>query len=96
MPFGCRVTNNPKSFSEIRSDECRQLRPVSKSSLRNSFLPVVGLTMAVHYRNDKNVIWFDSVENGVRKYAGKTPAHILFQDFPLFWFFGNMKNRLLD
>ena len=69
---------------------------VNKCRLWNSFFPVVGLTMAVHYRNNKNVIWFDSVENGVRKYTGKIPAHILFQDFPLVRFFGNMKNRLLD
>jgi len=52
--------------------------------------------MAVHYRNNENVIRFDGVENGVRKYTGKIAAHILFKKFPLSWFFDNMKNRLLD
>jgi len=52
--------------------------------------------MAVHYRNDKNLIWFDGVENGVRKYAGKVAAHIFFKKFPLFRLFDNMKNGLLD
>ena len=77
----------------MRNPPCRT---VIKRTLGNSFLPVARLTMAVHYRNNKNVIWFDGVEKGVRKYAGKVAAHIFFKKFPLFRLFDNMKNGLLD
>lgn len=82
-----------KTGGNTRNLPCRT---VIKRSLWNSFLPVARLTMAVHYRNNKNVIWLDSVENGVRKDTGKVAAHILFKKFPLFRLFDNMKDSLFD
>ena len=52
--------------------------------------------MAVHHSHDKNVIWFDGVENGIRKYARQIAAYILFKGFPLFRFFGNTLNCVFN
>ncbi len=52
--------------------------------------------MAVHYRYDKNVIWFDGVKNGIRKYACQIPTNILFKWLPLLRFFDNMLDCVLN
>ncbi len=62
----------------------------------NAIFPVSWFTMAVHHSHDKNVIWFDGVENGIRKYARQIAPYILFKRFPLFRFFGNTLNCVFN
>src|SRR3989338_770116 len=52
--------------------------------------------MAMHYCYDKNVIWFDGVKNGIRKYSCQIPTYVLFKWFPLFRFFDNMLNSVFN
>jgi len=64
--------------------------------LSNAIFPVSGFAVAVHYRYDKNVICFDGVKNGIGKYVCQIPAYILFEWFPLFRFFDNPLNSVLN
>jgi len=68
----------------------------NKNGLSNAIFPVSGFPVAVHYSQEKNVICFDRVKDGIRKYARQISANILFKWFPLFSFIDNTLNGVFN
>jgi hypothetical protein len=58
--------------------------------------PIARLTVAMHHRNDQNVINLDRVEQRVREYLGQTTTDICLEDAPTLWRLHNLSNGSLD
>jgi hypothetical protein len=53
--------------------------------LFDAMLPVLGVAVEVHHREDEDTVWLLRIEHAVGKSRRQTPAHFPFEDGPSLW-----------